>query len=436
MEGEQFQDYSVIEGLLKDTVVPEMFPAHQEFPHERILDVAGETRRLLCEKKLKGLIRPGMTVAVTAGSRGISNMNVIIRETAGFLKAAGARPFIVPAMGSHGGSTARGQEEILTGYGITEDFCGCPVISSMETTRIGTVRDQGKELPVFIDRHAAEADGIVAVNRVKPHTAFRGAYESGINKMLSIGLGKQIGADSMHRDGFKYFKTRIPLYGNFIRTHTNVMFAVAVVENAYDETNRIEVMSNEEIPAAEPELLKYAFRMMPRILVDEADVLVVQEIGKNFSGSGMDPNITGTWSTPYGAGGIRKQRTVILDLAEASHGNGMGIGHADTTTLRFLHKMDFLASYPNALTATISLPVKLPMVMKNDRMAIMAAIKTCNEIDPANPRVVLIRNTLSMEHIYLSRAYLNQIGQIPGLEAEGAVKPLLFDEDGNLTLSF
>lgn len=179
-----------------------------------------------------------------------------------------------------------------------------------------------------------------------------------------------------------------------------------------------------------------AFRLMPRILVDETDVLVVQEIGKNFSGSGMDPNITGTWSTPYGEGGIKKQRTVILDLSEASHGNGMGIGHADTTTLKFLHKMDFLASYPNALTATISLPVKLPMVMKNDRMAITAAIKTCNEIDPANPRVVLIRNTLSMEHIYLSRAYLDRIGEIPGLEAEGEVKPLPFDEEGNLALGF
>lgn len=431
---EHFKDYSTIETLLKDVELPEMFPARQTFPREHIKDVAGETRRLLLKKGLESLVRPGMTVAITAGSRGIANIPVVIRETAAFLKELGARPFIVPAMGSHGGSTARGQAEILRSYGITEAFCGCPIVSSMETVQIGTVRDEGRELPVLIDRHAARADGIVAINRVKPHTAFRGPYESGILKMLSIGLGKQVGADSMHRDGFKYFKIRIPLFGNFIRTHTNVIFAVALVENAYDETNLIEVMKNEEIPQREPELLKYAFGMMPRLLVEETDVLVVQEIGKNFSGSGMDPNITGNWSTPYGSGGLRKQRTVVLDLADASHGSGVGVGHADTTTLKFFNKMDFLASYPNALTATTTLSVKLPMVMRDDEMAIKAAVKICTEVEPEKLRVVLIRNTLSMEHIYLSKAYLGQIGTIPGLEAEGAAGPLPFDGDGNLDI--
>lgn len=431
---EHFKDYSTIETLLKDVELPEMFPARQTFPREHIEDAAGETRRLLQEKGLDALVRSGMTVAITGGSRGIDNIPVVIRETAAFLKELGAKPFIVPAMGSHGGSTARGQAEILRSYGITEEFCGCPIVSSMETVQIGTVRDEGKELPVLIDRHAAQADGIVAINRVKPHTAFRGPYESGILKMLSIGLGKQVGADSMHKDGFKYFKTRIPLFGNFIRTHTNVLFAVALVENAYDETNLIEVMKNEEIPQREPELLKYAFGMMPRLLVGETDVLVVQEIGKNFSGSGMDPNITGNWSTPYGSGGLKKQRTVVLDLAAASHGSGVGVGHADTTTLKFFNKMDFLASYPNALTATTTLSVKLPMVMRDDEMAIKAAVKICTEVEREKLRVVLIRNTLSMEHIYLSKAYLGQIKQIPGLEAEGTPGPLPFDGDGNLII--
>lgn len=411
-----------------------MFPARQTFPGAHIEDVAGETRRLLREKGLEGLVRPGMTVAVTGGSRGIAGIHVVIRETVDFLKELGARPFIVPAMGSHGGSTAQGQTDILRSYGITEEFCGCPIVSSMETVQIGTVNDEGRELAVFIDRQAAQADAIVAINRVKPHSAFRGPYESGILKMLSIGLGKQVGADSMHRDGFKHFKTRIPLFGNFVRTHTNVIFAVALVENAYDETNVIEVLRNEEIPEREPELLKYAFSLMPRILVDEADVLVVQEIGKNFSGSGMDPNITGSWSTPYGSGGLKKQKTAVLDLSAASHGSGVGVGHADTTTLRFFNKMDFLATYPNALTATTTLPVKLPMVMRDDEMAIRAAVKICNEVEPGNLRMVLIRNTLSMEHIYLSKAFLNQIGRIPGLTAEGPASPLPFDGDGNLTI--
>ncbi len=434
MEHNLFRDYGVIEELLEDTTIPEMFRVRQTFSHERIEDIAAETRKQLEAKGLKTRIQPGMTIAVTGSSRGIANMNVILRETVRFLKDAGAKPFIIPAMGSHGGATAEGQLEVLAGYGITEAFCGCPILSSMETIQIGTVDDEGKKLPVYIDKYAAEADGIVAVNRIKPHSAFRGPYESGITKMLCIGLGKQRGADFMHNDGFRYFKRRIPLFGNYVRTHTNVLFAVACIENAFDDTNQISVMTNEEIPAHEPNLLKYAFSLMPRILVDETDVLIVKEIGKNFSGSGMDPNITGTWSTPYGSGGIKKQRTVVLDLTEESHGNGLGIGQADTTTLRFFNKMDFLATYPNALTSTVFLPIKLAMVLKNDEMAIKGAIKTCNEINHKNPKIVLIKNTLSLEEIYLSKAYVDEVKDIPGIIIDGACQTLPFDEEGNLTL--
>lgn len=434
MEQAVFKDYSVIEKLLEGTAIPDMFKVRQIFSKEHIEDVAEETTRQLKSGHLEELIKPGMTIAVTGSSRGIANMNIILRETVRFLKDAGALPFIIPAMGSHGGATAEGQKAVLTGYGITEEFCGCPIVSSMDTVCIGTVEDEGKTLPVFIDSHAASADGIVAVNRIKPHSAFRGPFESGITKMLCIGLGKQKGADCMHNDGFKYFKTRIPLFGNYVRTHTNVLFAVAAIENAFDETNKIEVLKNEEIPLKEPELLKYAFSLMPKILLDETDVLIVNEIGKNFSGSGMDPNITGTWSTPYGSGGIKKQRTVVLDLSGESHGNGLGIGQADTTTLRFFNKMDFTETYPNALTSTVFLPVKLPMVLKNDEMAIKAAIKTCNEVDPGNVRIVLIKNSLSMEEIYLSKAYLEQIGGISGLAVESECEPLPFDGKGNLIL--
>ncbi|MEY8356404.1 hypothetical protein AALB39_24070 [Lachnospiraceae bacterium 54-53] len=384
MEQAIFKDYSVIEGLLKDTVIPDMFKVRQTFSRERIEDVAEETRRQLTSGGLEEPIQPGMTIAVTGSSRGIANMNIILRETVRFLKEAGALPFIIPAMGSHGGATAEGQKAVLAGYGITEEFCGCPIVSSMDT--------------------------------------------------VCIGLGKQKGADCMHNDGFKYFKTRIPLFGNYVRTHTNVHFAVASIENAYDETSKIAVLRNEEIPVKEPELLKYAFSLMPRILVDETDVLIVNEIGKNFSGSGMDPNITGTWSTPYGSGGIKKQRTVVLDLSDESHGNGLGIGQADTTTLRFFNKMDFTETYPNALTSTVSLPVKLAMVLKNDEMAIKAAVKTCNETDPSNTRTVLIKNSLSMEEIYLSRAYLEHMKDISGLTMESGCRPLPFDANGNLIL--
>lgn len=431
---EKFADYSQIQKLLEGVTLPRMFRATQTFPNERVEDAASETRRQLECANVRPLIRPGMTIAVTGSSRGIANMNIILRETVSFLKEAGAKPFIIPAMGSHGGSTAEGQRQVLTGYGVTEEFCGCPIQSSMETVYLGDADDNGVSLPVYVDRLAYEAGGIVVVNRIKPHSAFRGPIESGLTKMMCIGLGKQKGADSLHKDGFGTFAVRIPLVGNYVRTHTNVLFGVGTIENAYDQTNRIVVLRNEEIPQQEPALLEYAKSLMPRILVPETDVLIVKEIGKNFSGSGMDPNITGTWSTPYGGGGIKKQRTCVLDLTDVSHGNGLGIGQADTTTVRFFNKMDFLATYPNALTSTVFLPVKLAMVLRDDEMAIRAAVKTCNGVAPGKTRVVLIRNSLHMSELYLSEAFLDQARETPGLEIASECMPLPFDEQGNLLL--
>ena len=428
----KFQDYSNIEKLLGNTKIPQMFKVRQKFSDEKIEDVALETIKQLENSGVKNTIKPGMTVAITGSSRGIANMNIVLRETAAFLKKYGAKPFIIPAMGSHGGATAEGQKEILYSYGITEEFCGCPIKSSMETVLIGYVEEEGKSLPVYIDKFAYEADGIVAVNRIKAHSAFRGTYESGITKMLCIGLGKQKGADIIHNSGFKAFKTRIPLFGNYVRTHTNVMFGVGTIENAFDNTNKIVVLKNNEIPEKEPELLLYSKSLMPRIYFDSTDVLIVKEIGKNFSGSGMDPNITGTWSTPYGGGGINKQRTCVLDLTDVSCGNGLGIGQADTTTLRFLEKMDFLNMYPNALTSTVFLPIKLPMVMKNDAMAIKGAIKTCNDIVNDNIKIVFIKNSLEIEEIYLSKAFWEEAKNNENLEILEECKDVPFDEYGNI----
>ena len=429
-----FDDFSIIEGLLKNTHIPDMFPVRQKFDATQIEDLPAEIEKQLDAANVSMLLKPGMSICVTASSRGIDRQNVILREIVRFLQKCGCKPFIIPAMGSHGGATAEGQRTILASYGITKEFCGCPIISSMETVRLGDVEENGERLEVRVDKHAYEADGIVVFGRIKPHSAFRGPYESGLTKMMCIGLGKQAGADSLHRDGFGTFKTRIPLFGNYVRTHANVLFGVATIENAYDKSNRITVLKNEEIPKQEPALLKYAFSLMPRILVDKTDVLVVKEIGKNFSGSGMDPNITGTWSTPYGGGGIQKQRTVVLDLTDVSHGNGLGIGQADTTTLRFYNKLNYLETYPNALTSTVFLPVKLAMVLRDDEMAIRGAIKTCNHFDPANPKVVLIRNSLSMDEIYLSKAFWDEVQGTPGIEIAGKPAPLPFDETGNLLL--
>lgn len=426
-----FGDYSVLEEILRDVKLPRMFRVRQNFPDEQIKDVYAETRQKLLNASASRKIHPGMRICITASSRGIDRQKEILKAIVDFVKELGAVPFVIPAMGSHGGATAEGQLEILGDYGITETYLNCEIRSSMETVKLGTVYD-GKEMDVRIDKNAAEADGIIVFNRIKPHSAFRGKYESGLMKMMGIGMGKQEGAESLHRDGFGTFKTRIFLFGNYVRTHSNVLFGVSTIENSHDHCNRIDVIDSGDIPQREPELLKYAFTLMPRIMVDSADVLVVREIGKNFSGSGMDPNISGTWATPYGGGGLRKQRVAVLDLSPESHGNALGMGNADTMTLRLFDKTDFLAMYPNVLTNTVFKTIKMPMVLKNDKMAIQAAVKTCNDFDPENPRIVIIKNTLNVEEIYLSEAYWADVDGISGMEKETELAPLPFDEAGNM----
>ena len=426
-----FGDYSVLEEILRDVKLPRMFRVRQNFPDEQIKDVYAETRQKLLNASASHKIHPGMRICITASSRGIDRQKEILKAIVDFVKELGAVPFVIPAMGSHGGATAEGQLEILGDYGITETYLNCEIRSSMETVKLGTVYD-GKEMDARIDKNAAEADGIIVFNRIKPHSAFRGKYESGLMKMMGIGMGKQEGAESLHRDGFGTFKTRIFLFGNYVRTHSNVLFGVSTIENSHDHCNRIDVIDSGDIPQREPELLKYAFTLMPRIMVDSADVLVVREIGKNFSGSGMDPNISGTWATPYGSGGLRKQRVAVLDLSPESHGNALGMGNADTMTLRLFDKTDFLAMYPNVLTNTVFKTIKMPMVLKNDKMAIQAAVKTCNDFDPENPRIVIIKNTLNVEEIYLSEAYWADVDGISGMEKETELAPLPFDEAGNM----
>lgn len=431
---EKFSNYSTIEKLMGKVKLPNIFPIKQTFPNEYIKNVASETRRQLENNNMRSLIRPGMSIAVTAGSRGIANINIILREIVSFLIEAGAKPFIVAAMGSHGGATADGQLNILTSYGITKEFCGCPIISRMDTVHLGNVHEGSSELPVYIDKAAYEADGIVVVNRIKPHTSFRADVESGLTKMLCIGLGKQRGAESMHAEGFGTFSTRIPLFGNYVRTHTNVIFGVAIIENAYDKTNRIIVLNNEDIPKKEPELLAYAKSLMPRILVPKTDVLVVKEIGKNISGCGMDPNVTGTFGTPYASGGIKSQNVCVLDLSDASHGCGNGIGYANVTTLRFYQKMDFLISYPNSITTTSTLSCKLPMVMRDDKMAVELCVRNCHGVSNDSHRIVFIKNTLSLGDVYLSEAFLDEAKSTPGIEITGDCRPIPFDENGSLML--
>lgn len=408
-----------------------MFRVRQKFSHdhiepERIPHVIAE---LLSEEKFASRVRPGMRIAITAGSRGIANVALTTKCIADFVKSRGAFPFVVPAMGSHGGATAEGQREILAGYGIVEDYIGCPVVSSMEVKKIG-VNDEGGD--VYIDKNAAEADGIILGCRVKPHTAFRGPYESGMMKMMAIGLGKQFGAEKCHEAGFKNMAKNVPLYGRCILKNAPVLFGVPVIENAFDETCKITAVAAEDIEREEPELLKEAFSYMPKIRVDSCDVLIVDQIGKNFSGDGMDPNITGTFCTPYATGGIDAQRVAVLDLSPETHGNGIGLGYASATTKRVFNKLDLASMYPNAITCTVLGGVRIPIVMESDRETIQVCIKSCNEIDKSNPRVVRIPNSLHLEHIMLSESYWAEAEANPDIVIESEPEYMPFDEDGNL----
>ena len=418
-----------IHELIKDVPLPRMVRVRQTFPDGTIEDIRESVWKELSQEKIRSTIKPGMRICITAGSRGIDRLKEFIKTIADFVKECGAEPFIIPAMGSHGNCTAEGQREILRGYGVTEEYCGCPVISDMTTVTICHVPD-GR--PVKIDKHAAEADGIIVFNRVKPHTNFRGRYESGLMKMMTIGMGKREGADSAHDTGMGHMAEVVELYGNAVRTHSNVLFGLASVENAYDRCCRIVAMTNEEIPEVEPELQAFSKASLPRIIIPESDILLVDYIGKNFSGTGADPNVTGTFSHPWMSGGHKKQRMVFFDLSEESHGNATGLGLADFTTRRARNKIDEEPGYANSIISIATDEGKIPITCENQEDAIKAALKCCVDVDRSNPRIIRIHNTLDLEEIYISEALLEEARKYPEIEILSDPEPFAFDENGNL----
>jgi hypothetical protein len=332
-------------------------------------------------------------------------------------------------MGSHGGATAEGQLEVLESYGITEEYLGCPIKSSMETVQIGLTED-GR--PVQIDKNASEADGIVVSCRVKPHTCFRGPHESGILKMLAIGLAKQHGAMVCHDLGFGQMHLSVPLFGRAIMKHANILFAVATIENAFDETYRLEAVLPEDVDAVEPELLKDAFAHMPSIPFESCDVLVVDRVGKNISGDGMDPNIIGRCLSLGVEGGLRSQRIAVLDLTDETNGAALGVGMADVITTRLFNKIDFVSTYMNTVTCTELGFAKIPLMMENDRGAIQMALKVCTRDYGERPRVVRIANSLHIERVMISEALRDEAAAHPDIDIEGEALSFAFDADGNL----
>jgi len=422
---------SVLRQLLQDIPLPQVVKIRQKFDAARIENPAGVLAELLqTQPDAMDRIAAGMKVAVAVGSRGVANIAEFTRVTIEALKQKGAEPFIVPCMGSHGGATAEGQAEVLRHLGITEESMGAPIRSSMEVIKLDELPNG---LPVYCDKIAAtEADAIVVINRVKPHTAFRGEIESGIMKMISIGLGKQKGAEACHQLGFKYMAENVPKMARIMIEKLPIVFGIALVENAYDETCRIEVLPAREIEEREKQLLVEAKARLPKILFDQIDVLIIDYIGKNISGDGMDPNVTGRYPTPYAHGGPEVTKMVVLDLTPETKGNANGVGTADFTTQRLVDKTDWAATYANGLTSTVCAPTKQATTLENDRLAIQAAIKTCNILDYTTCRLVRIKDTLHLGEIEISVHLLEEARRHPDIEMISEPYNWSFDSEGNL----
>ncbi|TRW95996.1 DUF2088 domain-containing protein [Paracoccus sp. M683] len=419
----------IISKLIGEVALPPMLPVRQIFDDTTIADIPAAIRDEFQRNSASLGLRPGMTVAVGVGSRGVAELPVIVRAVIDAIRAQGALPFIVPAMGSHGGATAEGQVKLLAGLGITPESTGCDIRSSMEVDQIGTLPNG---LPVFLDRTARQADGIVVINRVKPHTSFSAQLESGLCKMITIGLGKQRGAESCHAMGMGLMGQNVRDMAALSLGSQPVLFGVATVENAYDRVCHIELVPAAQMLTREPELLQMARQRMPRILFNPLDVLIVERMGKEFSGTGMDPNITGRASTAHMRTELQVGKLAVLDLTKKSEGNANGVGLADICTQRLVDKIDYGATYANCITSTVLASARIPVVVGNDRDALRLAIKTSNALDPQALRIVWLTDTLHLETIRVSQGLLPEAQAHPSIQILGDPVMPVFDAQGNL----
>ncbi len=405
--------------------LPNVVRVRQAFDRTRLEDPCGAVASGLKALGLPGKARPGARIAITAGSRGINNLVAMTRAAVETVKAMGAQPFIVPSMGSHGGATEEGQKNLLADLGISEASLGCPVVSSMAVEEIGRT---SSGTPVYLDRHALQADGIIVINRVKPHTAFRGEIESGLCKMLAVGLGKHRGAQQMHRAGLG---PTLVEAARIILQRAPVLAGIAILENSLDETAEIHVVPPERFEETDRALLRRAWQVLPRVPFDPLDVLVVDEMGKNISGTGMDNNVIGIGPRVGGKmemGHPAVSTIVVLGLTPESHGNANGVGLADITTRRLVDAIDYKATYTNVLTTRLWSAGRLPVIMETDREAIEVAV---GESSPDEVRLVRIKNTLHLEELEISEALVPEARQA-GLTVLRGPHPLAFDAAGRI----
>ena len=411
--------------------LPKMAPVKQHFASTALADVAGAVRTELSAAGLATGIAPGARIAVSSGSRGIANIPLITRTVVDIIKEAGGEPFLLPAMGSHGGATAEGQIGVLASYGITEESMGCPVAATMDVVEVDRLADG---TPVLLNRLATEADGVVLINRIKPHTSFRGVFESGLMKMMTIGLGSHKGATIAHAGGAESLARLIPAWGQAILDKAPILMGLAIVENAYEQTMCVEALSPSQFQSREPQLLEGARAAMPRILVQGIDLLIIEQIGKNISGTGMDTNVVGRMWLP----GVKEPtspgvaRIAVLDLTEETHGNANGVGLADIITRRLYEGIDYKSTYANVFTTTFLNRAYIPVVMETDREAIEAALSVQPLEKTERARIVRIKNTLDIGEIQISQTLLEEFGDHPDIEPVGEAVAMEFDGAGQL----
>jgi len=404
---------------------------HQKFDNKKLNNIpefiSEEFKRIQLDRK----IMPGMKVGITVGSRGIDNLQLIIKSIIYEIKKRKGIPFIVTSMGSHGGATAEGQKEILTNYGITEKSMGVPIKASMEVVELGRLENG---LPVYFDKIAYNADGIIVVNRIKVHTAFKAEIESGLHKMLSVGLGNHQGAKLVHSLGVKGIRDYMIEFAKVILKKAPILAGFGILENGYDQTLKIVAARPEELVRVDKELLRECKQILPKLPVKNIDILIIQEMGKNISGTGMDTNIIGGIKD-FKAGEYEPpiiKKILVLDLTSETHGNALGIGMADMITRRLYEKIDLKATNMNTITTTFLDRARIPIVFDTDREAIEVGLKTIWALPGILPRVIIIKNTLKLDKMYISKPIWEEIKDKNNISYNKYWEELKYDKDGNL----
>ncbi|MEA2529576.1 MAG: hypothetical protein QOG89_1220 [Thermomicrobiales bacterium] len=415
---------------------PRWLKVRQQLEATEIADVAAAVAEQFARPEIAATIQPGARVCLTAGSRGVDRIAQVLKAAVTEVKRLGGEPFIIPAMGSHGGATAEGQLELIHHYGVTEEAMGCPIRSSMETVLLGEVHNDDDHVPVYFDRTAYEqADVVIPIGRIKPHTDFHGPIESGIMKMIAIGLGKQKGADTFHSRGFPVFHTLIPAVGLFTLSRVNIPFAIGLVENGYSHLGLIEAIPNRQILDREKELLRIARDWLGRLPGERLDVLIVDEIGKDVSGDGADPNVinrdvVGLIAQSELVFRPTIQRVIFRDLTEATEGNATGVGMADVVLRQLVDKIDRVATYMNLITAKGPQGARIPITVDTDREALYIALACCLRTEVETARIARIQSSKYVEEFWVSEPFLPEILATGRVEPLTDPAPIAFDANG------